>query len=250
MSQSVARALQILGELGEGPRSLDELAARLEVHKSTVLRLLRTLEHDRFVRHDEQHRYSLGSRLFDLGAVALEHHAVRDLALPHLTSLGRTTGGQAVHLAALEGHDAVYLAKVESTSPVRMYSRVGLPAPVHATAVGKVLLADLPARRLDAVLAGLDLAPFTSRTITDAGAFRAELDLVRERGWAEDAMEHEEFVNCIGAPVHDPGGRVVAAVSVSVPTVLLERDGVHDLLPHLLQTTSAIEAAWSGKEPS
>lgn len=246
MSQSLGRALQILGELGTGPRSLDELAESVGVHKTTVLRLLRTLEADRFVRRDEHHRYSLGSRLFELGAASLEQHALRDVALPHLTRLARVTGGQAVHLAVLEGSTAIYVAKVESTSSVRMYSRVGLPAPLHATAVGKVLASDLSERRLAAALAETDFHRFTDRTITDPTSYRAELELVRRRGWSEDAAEHETFINCVGAPVRGAGGRVVAAVSISVPDVILGRAEVQALVPQLLEAAAAIEAAWAG----
>jgi DNA-binding IclR family transcriptional regulator len=246
MSQSVGRALRLLIELGHGARSLDDLAETLGVHKSTVLRLLRTLEADRFVRRDEHHRFSLGSRLFELGSTALEQHTLREVALPELTRLGRETGGQAVHLAVLEGSSPVYIAKVESTSSVRMYSRVGLPAALHATAVGKVLASGLSEPRLDAVLAETEFPAFTDRTITDSAAYRAELEQVRRRGWSEDAGEHEAFINCVGAPVRDPGGRVVAAVSISVPDMILDRDQVRGLVPQLLATAAAIEAAWAG----
>lgn len=245
MSQSLARALRILGELGQGPRSLDDLVGSLGVHKTTVLRLLQTLEADRFVRRDERHRFSLGSRLFELGAVSLEQHQIRDVALPHLERLGRETGGQTVHMAALENNRPIYIAKVESTSSVRMYSRVGLPAPVHATAVGKVLTSELPERQLAGILAATDFTRFTPRTIADAQAFRDVLADVRRRGWAEDAAEHEEFINCVGAPVRDATGRIIAAVSITVPDVLLSRDEVHALVPRLQEAIRAIETDWA-----
>lgn len=245
MSQSLARALQLLDGLADGGRSLDELAQSLGVHKTTVLRLLRTLEDDRFVRRDANHRFFLGSRLFELGSNALEQRAIRDVALPHLERLGRETGGQAVHLAAYESRKAVYIAKVESTSSVRMYSRVGLIAPLHATAVGKVLTCELSERELGAALEATDFRPFTARTITTPDAYRAELAKVREQGWAEDSAEHEDFINCVGAPVRDSTGRIIAAASISVPDVILSRDGVHALLPALQQTTAAIEADWA-----
>lgn len=246
MSQSLARALRMLDELAGGARSLDDLAGVLGVHKTTALRLLRTLEAERFVRRDERHRFTLGSRLFALGSTSLQQHAIRDIALPHLDALGRSSGGQAVHMAVLEGDHAVYIAKVESTSSVRMYSEVGLTAPLHATAVGKVLASALPEGRLRALLGRLDFQAFTDHTITDADAYRAVLAEVRAAGWAEDAAEHESFINCIGAPVHDSDGAVVAAVSVSVPDLILDRDGVRALLPQLLATTAAVEADWSG----
>lgn len=245
MSQSLARALQLLDLLGEGGRSLDELAQSVGVHKTTVLRLLRTMEDDRFVRRDDNHRYFLGSRLFELGTSALEQRTIRDIALPHLESLGRDTGGQAVHLAAYESGRAIYIAKVESTSSVRMYSRVGLVAPLHATAVGKLLTCELPERQLANALDANDFQPFTKRTITTPDAYRAELAKVRAQGWSEDSAEHEDFINCVAAPIRDGVGRIIAAASVSVPDVILTRDEVHDLLPALQQTTAAIAADWA-----
>lgn len=248
MSQSLTRALQILIELGEGERSLDQLATTLAVHKTTAMRLLHTLEAERFVRRDDRHRYQLGSRLFALGSAALEQHAIRDTAMPFLTRLAAETGGQAVHLATYESGSAIYVAKVESTHSVRMYSRIGLPAALHCTAVGKVLVAALPPGEREAVVSGIDFRRFTDRTITDAEEYSRVLTRTREQGWAEDAAEHETFINCVGAPVRDETGRVIAAVSVSVPDVILPRDGVRALVPQLLAATEAISTAWSGRQ--
>lgn len=247
MSQSLSRALRILIELGEGQRSLDQLAASVGVHKTTVMRLLQTLEAERFVRRGEHHRYELGSRLFALGQTALEQRAVRDIAQPHLVRLSTDTGGLTVHLATFENGAAVYVAKVETTSPVRMCSRVGLPAALHATAVGKVLVAALAPREQEAVIAGLDFPRSTPRTITDADAYRAELAGVRARGWAEDHAENETFINCVGAPVTDSTGRVLAAVSISVPDVILAHEQVLELVPRLLAATAAISHDWNDR---
>lgn len=245
MSQSLARALQLLEELGQGDRSLDQLAVALGVHKTTAMRLLHTLEAERFVRRDDRHRYHLGSRLFALGTTALQQRAIRDVAQPHLNRLSTETGGQAVHLATYENGTAIYVAKVESTHSVRMYSRIGLPAALHATAVGKVLVAGLPPGEQDAVIEGIEFTRYTPRTITDAQAYRKVLAITRERGWADDPAEHEDFINCVGAPVRDEEGHVIAAVSISVPDVILPYDGVRALVPHLLTATEAISADWS-----
>ncbi|TDD24538.1 IclR family transcriptional regulator [Kribbella turkmenica] len=244
MSQSLARALRILASLGEGDRSLDQLATELDVHKTTVLRLLRTMEADRFVRRDESHRYRLGSRLFALADAAREEYVVRAVAGPHLRQLNQKTG-QTVHLAAWENGEVVYVDKLDSVRSVRMYSQVGVPAALHCTAVGKVLLAAQPARQREALLASIDYHAFTPRTITDPDVLRAELDAVRVQGWAQDRAEHESFINCIGAPVTDHDGRVVGAVSVSVPDVLLNYEQVLELLPDLLATAEAISADYN-----
>jgi DNA-binding IclR family transcriptional regulator len=244
MSQSLGRALQILSSLGEGDRSLDQLAAELGVHKTTVLRLLRTMEAERFVRRDAAHHYRLGSRLFALADVAREQHVVREVAAPHLRQLNQKTG-QTVHLAAWENGEAIYIDKLDSVRSVRMYSQVGVPAALHCTAVGKVLLAAQPKRQREALLASMDYHEYTLNTITDADRLRDELATTNERGWAQDKAEHESFINCIGAPIKDHEGRVVGAVSVSVPDVLLNYEQVLELLPDLLATATAISADYN-----
>ncbi|RSN68584.1 MULTISPECIES: IclR family transcriptional regulator [Actinomadura] len=247
MSQSLARALGILIELGDGPRNLDELAATAGVHKTTVMRLLRTLEAERFVHRDGDHRFHLGSRMFALARASLEQHGIRDVAAPHLARLNESTG-QTIHLGVLDGDDVIYLAKYDSRHAIRMYSRVGLPMPLHATAIAKVLLADLPAPRRRRIAESLEYTRFTEHTITGPGELLAELDRVAEQGHAMDDAEHETFIRCVGAPVRDASGRVVAAVSISVPEVVLDRDGVLALLPDLLATARAISTDYGHTE--
>lgn len=248
MSQSVGRALAILGELAEGPRTLDELAAKVGVHKTTVLRLLRTMERERFVHGDSDHRYHLGSRLFALAGAALEQRGVRDVAAPHLARLNDDTG-QTVHLGVYEGGDVVYLDKYDSRHAIRMYSRVGLSMPLHATAIAKVLLADLPEPRRRRVAAEIEYTRFTEHTLTGPAELLDELERVAGQGYALDDAEHETFIRCVAAPVRDATGRVAAAVSISVPAVVLDRDEVLALLPGLLGTVRAISAECGHIEP-
>jgi DNA-binding IclR family transcriptional regulator len=150
-----------------------------------------------------------------------------------------------VHLAAWENGEVIYIDKLDSVRSVRMYSQVGVPAALHCTAVGKVLLAAQPKRQREALLESIDYHAFTPQTITESDALRDELDDVLAQGWAQDRAEHESFINCIGAPVTDHDGRVVAAVSVSVPDVLLNYEQVLELLPDLLAATKAISADYN-----
>ncbi|GJF27381.1 IclR family transcriptional regulator [Kitasatospora sp. NE20-6] len=241
MSQTVSRALRLLAELGEGERSLDQLAEVLGVHKTTVLRLLQSLEEERFVHRDAAYRYHLGAGLFALAGLALEQRGIRRTAAPHLAALNAATG-QTVHLAAYEGGEVVYIDKYDSRQPVRMYSRVGLRASLHCTAVAKVLLADLPPAERRRVAAGITYTPHTAHTLTGPKALLAELEQVAAQGWAQDHAEHETFINCVAAPVRDATGRVVAAASVSVPDVVLPYEQVLELLPQLLATARAVSA--------
>ncbi|MEZ5090816.1 MAG: IclR family transcriptional regulator [Micropruina sp.] len=239
MSQSLRRGLDLLARLALGPASLDEMAEDFPVHKTTVMRLLRSFEEKGFVVRDSQQRYTLGPRFFELSALALEQRDIRTVARPHLQQLAARTG-HTVHLAAFEGPDVVYIDKIDSRQAVRMYSRIGLTAALHAAAVAKVLLAGLPPARRESVAHSLTYAPLTERTHTSAEELLTELDLVADQGWAIDLAEHEEFVHCAAAPVRDASGRVVAAVSCSTPAVLLEGDDIRSVIPDLIAGTDAI----------
>lgn len=242
MSQSLDRALTLMTELATGAKTLDQLAESAGVHKSTVLRLLRTLESHHFVLREGTRHYRLGSALFDLANQALEDRDVRKAAGPALSALNDRTG-HTVHLASLEDGEVVYIDKYEGRHSVRMYSRVGKRAPLHCTAVGKVLAADLASARRAELAGSLDYEAKTGNTITSAKAYLAELDLVAERGYAVDNAEHEDFIHCVAAPIRGALGGVEAAVSVSVPKVLLDFEGLLALVPDLVAAAEEASAA-------
>lgn len=254
MSQSLLRALQVLDLVAAGTGTLGGLAEATGTHKSTVLRLLRDLEDTGFVHRGPDHRYVLGAHLYRLADVALEHVDVLRTAAPRLRTL-RDEVGQTVHVAVLDGHGArsraTYVDKLEPRdAPVRMASRIGSDALLHCTAVGKVLLAGLSAADRAEVVAALDLVRRTERTIVDPARFLAELQDVADRGWAQDHAENETFVNCVAAPVTGPRGEVLAAVSLSVPDVLLPHEAVLDLVPPLLSATADIARDCGFRPPS
>lgn len=241
MSQSLSRALELMARLAEGPANLDELAAELGVHKTTVLRLLRPLTEQRFAYRDGAHRFHLGSRLFEFAAAAEEQRDVRATAMSHLAEFNRRYG-RTTHLAAREGDAIVYIAKLESRDQLRMFSRVGMAANKNSTAVAKVILADLDDAGLRAETARMDFGRRAANTITDPARYAEEIAAVRVAGWAGDREENEPSINCIAAPVRDVTGRVVAAVSVSVPDVVLAYDDLLLLLEPLREVCAAISA--------
>lgn len=248
MSQTLDRALRILPLLAEGPAGLEQVATRLDVHKSTALRLLRTLHEHGLVYRQHDQRYRLGAALFALAQQAVEALDIREIAHPHLAALNERTG-HTVHLAVYEQGEVVYIDKVDSRYPVRMYSRVGRPVAITVAAVAKLLLADLPEPERRAVAERLDYPRYTARSTPDAAAFLAELARVREQGWAADLGGHEESINCVGAPLRGPDGRVRAAMSVSAPNVVVAAGELLRLRPLVLRTAEAISAELSGTTP-
>lgn len=242
MSQSVERALVLIEELASGPKRLGDLAEVLGTHKSTVLRTLQTLEKHGWVRREgEIPVFSLGLRVVELSGSVLEDLDIRTVARPQLDRLGAATG-ETVHLGVMDGSEMVYLDKVESVHPVRMYSRIGARADLHCTGVGKVLLAFTPVEDWPE----LGLRKFTSRTIVTHEDLVAATAEIRRRGWGWDEQEHEESVRCIAAPVLGPGGDVLAAVSLSVPTSRLSTKQLREHVPLLLDVTRRITQGLGG----
>lgn len=257
MSQSVDRALTVLASLADGPASLEQAANRLGVHKSTAMRLLHTLEEHGFVHRQDDHRYRLGGRLFSLAQLALEGFDVRRVASPYLVALNERYG-HTVHLAVLEDDEVIHVDKVESRYPVPPHcwlggaSRIGRPAAPTASAAAKVLLADLPEEERRSRVAALDFPPHTARSVRGPEEYLAELDLVRERGWAQDLGEVDETVSAVAAPIRGVGGRTIAACSISAPASPAPGPGelpqvLADLLPELLCTVEAITLAYGGQ---
>jgi DNA-binding IclR family transcriptional regulator len=123
-----------------------------------------------------------------------------------------------------------------------MYSRIGRRAPLHCTAVAKVLVAAMPPDRRDAVAQSITYEKMTPNTITTPRAYLAELARVAERGYAVDDEEHEEHIHCVAAPIRDARGEVVAAMSLSVPQLVLDLDGLLALVPTLLAAAAQASA--------
>jgi DNA-binding IclR family transcriptional regulator len=144
----------------------------------------------------------------------------------------------------------VYIDKYESRHNVRMYSRIGKRAPLHCTAVAKVLLAALPEAERRSVARSIEYARLTANTITGPEALLAELSRVASRGYAIDNAEHEDFINCIAAPIRGNRGEVLAAMSLSVPTLLVDLDGLLELVPDLRAAAekASAECGWSPTE--
>ncbi|MEU3505434.1 IclR family transcriptional regulator [Streptomyces hundungensis] len=219
---AVTRALDVL-ELfleSEGPLSAPDVTRRLQLPRTTVHELLTTLAARSYLAPvpEQPGRYRLGVRTHQLGSRYAEQ---LDLAAEgqQVAREVAETCDETVHVAILEDTDVIYIAKVDSTHAVRMVSAAGRRLPAHCTSVGKMLLAALPEAELDARLEGRELPAMTPDSITDPAALRAALAEIRARGTAVEHRESNPDVSCVAAPVRDGTGRVVAALSISVPMI-------------------------------
>lgn len=217
MTSGVVRTIAIMETLSQHQHiNLENLAKKTKLPKATLLRFLSTLVNLGYVYRDPNDLYSLTLKLFALGSHGLEHVDFISLANPVAQKLCNELG-ETVHMGVLEDKSAVYVLKKESSFTIRMYSRVGKTIPLYCTAIGKVLLSDMSERELQHYLGRVTLKPFTPNTVKDEQALRSELEKIRNQGWASDDEEHEMGTLCIGAPIRDYTGKVIAAMSVSWP---------------------------------
>jgi DNA-binding IclR family transcriptional regulator len=205
---------------------LAELSEKLQLHKSTVHRLIMVLErHNVIERNSVNGRYRLGLKLFELGTRAVSQLDLRERARPYLERLVLETS-ETVHLCILDETEVVYLDKVEPARSVRMATSVGRRNPAYCTAVGKAMLAWLPESQVESIVRKDGLKAVTPHTITSLLEFKRELSAIRKRGYAVDNEEIEEGVRCIGCVVRNFSGEPVAAISISGPAFRLTESKV------------------------
>ena len=231
--QSVDRALTILQMLAEsGELGVTEIAGRLDVHKSTAFRLLGSLEQHRLVEQlGERGKYRLG---FGIVRLAGATTARLDLAREGGPVCRQLAGeiNETVNIAVMDAGAAVNITQEQGSAAVTAQNWIGQRTPLHATSSGKVLLAWADADALAAVLkTGLERR--TPATITDPAALRAELDRIRQRGWACTVEELETGLNTVAAPVRGADGSVVAALSASGPSYRLGTESFPEMAKKL-----------------
>lgn len=218
----VSRALSILYAFDEQERrlTLTELAARADLPLATTYRLARELVAGGALGRLETGDYVIGWRLWELGMLAPVQTGLREIASPFLNDIHAATLAT-VHLAVREGTEVLYVERLSGRASVPIVSTVGSRLPLHATAVGKVLLAHAPRDVQDAVLA--DLRRITRYTITQPGVLVDQLRRARREGFASTSEEMSLGACSLAVPVLTPRGDLVAALGVVVPSLKRDR---------------------------
>lgn len=224
-TQTLVRGLRVLETLTtqDRPIGVGELARTLDLPKSTVQRLLRTLAQEGWAQtsNDAVTRWQISPRLISLARGDNLSRSLRDVAMPHLTALGASTG-ETVHFSVLDRDvQLVLIERVDSIHPVRTFNAIGATTALHTSCSGKAVLAMLPPAHVEEILAR-PLAKVMPNTIVDPQHLTHQILEARDRGYAVNISENRANVCAVGAAVADGSGRPVAAVAVSMPDIRFE----------------------------
>jgi IclR family acetate operon transcriptional repressor len=227
---ALRKGLQVLMTLGaEAPLSMADIQRRTGLNKTMTFRLLRALAEAGFVEQEASSRaWSLGLELLELGSLVAARQDLVAVSQPLLAQL-RERFAETANLGILRDDRVVYLAIVEGGYGLRMAARLGASDPLHATALGKAILAFAGEAERARILATAPLERQTPHTIIDLARLSEELRATQIRGYAIDDEENEIGARCVGAPILDPVGRAIAAVSISGPAARIDCERV-DLL--------------------
>ena len=239
MPQTINKAIQVLDlfSLEQPEWGVSEVARALEFPKSTISELMSNLADQKLLRRMVTGRYRLGWRLFELSQTLLDTTEFRVEARKVMEELVESWK-ETVHLAVLDGAQAVYLEKLQPTPAIKIWiSRTGARLPAHCSGVGKVLLAHSEWQHVAQLLEHQGMPGLTPNTITDLESLAEELGRVRERGYAYDHEETLVGLCCVAAPVYGSSGSVIAALSLSVPDYRF-RPAESEY------TTAVLDAAW------
>ena len=239
--RAVERALDVLMCFSrQTPRlNMTQIAERIGVHKSTVHRLLATLERHRFVERDQVTGiYRPGISLLQMSYLALEQNDLRQVAAPIMRQLNETYQ-ENIHLAVLDECDVVYIHILESPQRIKLAAAIGQRLPAFATASGKAVMAFLPAEKIQSILNG-GMPCFTERTPISPEAERALLEQTRAAGYDISEREYEDEINAVAAPIFDAARQPLASLAVAGPAYRLTPEQMRKIGPELVVAAQTI----------
>lgn len=234
---SLIKALRVLDSfsLEQPEQGVTEIAERLGIHKSTVYNILTTCEAMGYVQQDPHtRRYRLGLHILRLGQVVREGMDLRRVVLPVMERV-RDHYREAVHFAVELNGQVVYLETVQPMERSVASLTVGKSAYMHCTGAGKAILAYMPPERLHAVISEHGMVRYTKNTITDLAELEAELEKIRQQGYAVDNMEYEWGIRCIAVPIRNENGVVQASISISGPSERLPLETIAEMAHPLIR---------------
>ncbi len=244
-STSIDQALNILEVFSEKNVKLGvtEISKILEMSISTVHRTLLILKRRGYVEQDSQRgKYKLGLRVFELGCVFQNQVYLMEMTMPHLEHLANLTN-ETANLAILDRNqrEVVYIAKIDSSEVLKTDIRIGTRLWANCTALGKVLLASLPEQQIERIFSKeKELPTYTPNSISTFTELKESLREVKSQGFAVDDEEFKTGVRCLGVPIKDARGKVIAAISITGPAIRFSLEKIEKLKSTIIEVSSRI----------
>ena len=251
-NQSLVRAMTLLERLSLAPAGLNltDLSQQLGMPSATTHRLLNTFEEMGYVEHDSTiGLWFIGLKTFSVGSAFLNRRDFIATSRPYMRRLVAQCG-ETVNLGVIDDGEVVYVAQSQSPEMMRMIVKLGSRSPIHASGVGKTLLASMTQKGVSNILQRKGLARFTDRTIDNPTDLHSELSHIRKLGYALDDEEHAVGLRCVAATIFDENGIALAGLSLSGPKARMTDSRITDLGAAIRQMADEVTAAIGGRKPA
>ena len=245
--QALDRGLNLLSVLARESRaSLTDLSLSIGMPPSSAYRLLATLQKHGFAEFDEPtQEWMIGVEAFRIGSAFTQRTSLVEISREPMQDLMEETG-ETANLAIASGGHVVFVSQVETPHPIRAFFPPGARSPMHASGIGKALLAEMSRVELEKLFQAHGLEAFTPKTLSAPAALFDDLATTRERGWSFDNEERYEGMCCVAAPIYNMFGEAIAGVSVSGPTMRFPAHGVGEIGPKVRRTAQHITGLLGG----
>jgi DNA-binding IclR family transcriptional regulator len=240
--QGIERIIKILDSfsLDEPELTLKELTNKTGLPKPTVYRIAEALNKVNILSKDDNvSKYRIGVKLFELGSLYLETLELRKLAFPEIEKLSKYTE-ESIHMGVLDGNEVTSIEGLGSTHNLQAKLWIGKRSPIYCTSIGKAILAFLPEKEQEEILTTIEFKRYTKNTITDKKNLKKELESIRRQGFALDNEEHDEGIMCVGAPIFNNKGEVVASISISGPKIRMKEQKLEKYKKLLMDSVKRI----------
>lgn len=240
--KSADRVFDILEEIIKNKEGLHirELGKKLNIADSSIHALVQTMMQRRYLKMDESRKLQLGSKFYEFSEIT-NSDSLMMFARPFMKTI-KNKFDENVHLAVLDGLDAIYIAFEESTHPIRYHMEVGKVQPAHIGGVGKMLLSSYTNEQIEKLYSNYPFEKLTPKTIDNVEDLIAELDRIRSRGYSIDNSESYEGCKCFAAPIYNAENRMIASMSISIPFISPEETREPDIIATIKETTQTITA--------
>lgn len=247
-NKTVVKSMDILNLFRNYSKlSLGEMVQLSGIPKTSIHRMVGSLEDMGFLKREEDNKYSLGFLFLEFGQLVKERIDIRKIALPVMYSL-REDAGEAVNLVIREGNEAIYIEKLDTLQPVRVYTKIGRRAPLYGGACPRILLAFLPELEIQHYLKQTELKQIAMETITDKNYLFQVLAESKKNGYSVSHSELEDYSSAVAAPIFDSLNQVVAGISLAGPTIRFQEEHLPKLVELVKKAGNEIsyKLGWKG----